>query len=154
MLVLSEHYERVREYYPFFGFVSVPIVMSERVEMTISKGVLRIGGTIVGGTLGFLVMLHSGLATNPHLLMVRPKSCNQTIVLDLPFDNRPAYEAVHLCSPCMPGSRHGPMLRMLWNSLAYRAEQSVAMSEWRGRLCTGGLHSFWFWQTQLRQLFA
>ncbi|CAL8463925.1 g3460 [Coccomyxa elongata] len=70
MLVLSEHYERVREYYPFFGFVSVPIVMSERVEMTISKGVLRIGGTIVGGTLGFLVMLRSGLATNPYLLML------------------------------------------------------------------------------------
>ena len=49
----------------------MPIVMSERVEMTISKGVLRIGGTVVGGTLGFLVMLRSGLATNPYLLMVR-----------------------------------------------------------------------------------
>jgi hypothetical protein len=53
------------------GFVSVPIVMSERVEMTVSKGVLRIGGTIIGGTLGFLVMLRSGLASDPYLLMVR-----------------------------------------------------------------------------------
>lgn len=56
------------------GFVSVPIVMSERVEMTVSKGVLRIMGTIIGGTLGFLVMLRSGLASDPYLLMVRVMS--------------------------------------------------------------------------------
>ena len=97
-LVLSEHHERVREYYPFFGFVSVPIVMSERVEMTISKGVLRIGGTIVGGTLGFLVMLHPGLATNPHLLMVSFKCHNQTIFAGLLLlTTVPACVADHLC---------------------------------------------------------
>lgn len=45
--------------------------MSERVEMTISKGVLRIGGTAIGGTIGYLVMLNSRLATDPYLLMVR-----------------------------------------------------------------------------------
>ncbi|EIE18909.1 hypothetical protein COCSUDRAFT_59833 [Coccomyxa subellipsoidea C-169] len=70
ILVHSDLYTEVRKYYPFYGFLSVPIVMSERVEMTISKGVLRIGGTVVGGTLGFLVMLRSGLATNPYLLML------------------------------------------------------------------------------------
>lgn len=47
--------------------------MSERVEVTISKGVLRIGGTAVGGTLGFLVMLNPRLATDPYLLMVPPR---------------------------------------------------------------------------------
>lgn len=38
-----------------------------QVEMTVSKGVLRIGGTIIGGTLGFLVMLRSDIASDPFL---------------------------------------------------------------------------------------
>jgi uncharacterized membrane protein YccC len=38
--------------------------------MTISKGVLRIGGTIVGGTLGFLVMLRGSVASDPYLTML------------------------------------------------------------------------------------
>ena len=38
--------------------------------MTVSKGVLRIGGTVVGGTLGFLVMLRSGIAADPYLTML------------------------------------------------------------------------------------
>jgi uncharacterized membrane protein YccC len=38
--------------------------------VTVSKGVLRIGGTAVGGTLGFLVMYNSRVATDPYLLMV------------------------------------------------------------------------------------
>ena len=48
----------------------MPIVMGEKVEMTVSKGVLRIGGTIVGGTLGFLVMLRSSVASDPYLTML------------------------------------------------------------------------------------
>ena len=51
------------------GYISVPIVMGEKVEMTVSKGVLRIGGTIVGGTLGFLVMLRGDVASDPYLTM-------------------------------------------------------------------------------------
>jgi hypothetical protein len=40
--------------------------------MTVSRGVLRIGGTIVGGTLGFLIMLNHRLATDPYALMASP----------------------------------------------------------------------------------
>lgn len=43
-----------------------------RVEMTVSRGVLRIGGTIVGGTLGYLIMLNHRLATDPYALMASP----------------------------------------------------------------------------------
>ena len=40
--------------------------------MTVSRGVLRIGGTIVGGTLGYLIMLNYRLATDPYALMASP----------------------------------------------------------------------------------
>ncbi len=43
-----------------------------RVEMTVSRGVLRIAGTVVGGSIGFLIMLHYSLAANPYALMVKP----------------------------------------------------------------------------------
>lgn len=43
--------------------------MNCRVEMTVSRGVLRIVGTIIGGTIGFLIMLHYSLAANPYALM-------------------------------------------------------------------------------------
>ena len=43
-----------------------------RVEMTVSRGVLRIAGTIVGGSIGFLIMLHYSLAANPYALMASP----------------------------------------------------------------------------------
>ena len=38
--------------------------------MTVSRGVLRIAGTIIGGSIGFLIMLHYSLAANPYALMV------------------------------------------------------------------------------------
>ena len=41
-----------------------------QVEMTTSRGLLRVAGTAVGGTLGFAVMLRAGLASNPYLLML------------------------------------------------------------------------------------
>ena len=44
-----------------------------RVEMTVSRGVLRIVGTIIGGTIGFLIMLHHSLAANPYALMARSR---------------------------------------------------------------------------------
>ena len=43
-----------------------------RVEMTVSRGVLRIAGTIVGGTIGYLIMYYHGIAANPFALMVSP----------------------------------------------------------------------------------
>ncbi|CAL5226722.1 g9574 [Coccomyxa viridis] len=69
ILILSAEYDAVRKYYPFFGFVSVPIVFNERVEMTVSRGVLRIVGTVIGGTIGFLIMLHHSLAADPYAHM-------------------------------------------------------------------------------------
>ena len=34
------------------GRLQVAVVLSEKVDTTLSKGVLRIGGTVVGGSLG------------------------------------------------------------------------------------------------------
>ena len=47
-------------------------VVECRVEMTVSRGVLRIAGTVIGGTLGFLIMLNYSLAANPYALMASP----------------------------------------------------------------------------------
>ena len=32
--------------------MQVAVVLSEKVDTTLSKGILRVGGTVVGGTLG------------------------------------------------------------------------------------------------------
>ena len=48
---------------------SEQIVVECRVEMTVSRGVLRIAGTVIGGPLGFLIMLNYSLAANPYALM-------------------------------------------------------------------------------------
>ena len=45
-----------------------------RVEMTVSRGVLRIVGTVTGGTIGFLIMLHHSVAADPYALMASPAS--------------------------------------------------------------------------------
>ncbi len=45
-----------------------------RVEMTVSRGVLRIVGTVIGGTIGFLIMLHHSLAADPYAHMASPPS--------------------------------------------------------------------------------
>jgi uncharacterized membrane protein YccC len=70
IIVLSRDIDAIRLAYPFYFYISVPIVMCEMVEMTVGRGLLRVAGTAVGGTLGFLVMLRAGLASNPYLVMV------------------------------------------------------------------------------------
>ena len=52
--------------------ISHSVRLASRVEMTVSRGVLRIAGTIVGGTIGYLIMYYHGLASNPFALMASP----------------------------------------------------------------------------------
>lgn len=53
---------------PIFFYSTVVACMTDRVEATASKVVLRIAGTVVGGVLGFLLMMNTHLATNPYAL--------------------------------------------------------------------------------------
>ncbi|KXZ41642.1 hypothetical protein GPECTOR_345g92 [Gonium pectorale] len=55
----------LRRYPPLYGYIATSVSMTERVESTLSRSVLRLGGTIAGGTLGLAVLLHGGLAGNP-----------------------------------------------------------------------------------------
>ncbi|KAG2454348.1 hypothetical protein HYH02_001373 [Chlamydomonas schloesseri] len=59
----------VARYRPVFGYVAAVLAMSERVEATVSKVVVWVLGTVIGGTLGYVAMLHAHLATNPYGLM-------------------------------------------------------------------------------------
>ena len=56
----------------FLPHISQYACLACRVEMTISRGVLRIAGTVVGGTIGYLIMYYHGLAANPYALMASP----------------------------------------------------------------------------------
>eukprot|EP00198_Chlamydomonas_reinhardtii_P010260 XP_001699597.1 predicted protein [Chlamydomonas reinhardtii] len=60
----------VAVYRPMFGYIAAVLAMSERVEATISKVTFWVVGTAIGGTLGYLAMLDTHLATNPYGLMV------------------------------------------------------------------------------------
>lgn len=68
--MLSSHQATRQEVYrPLFGYIAASLSMSERVEATVSKVVLRIVGTIIGSTAGFGVMSNLGLATSPVALV-------------------------------------------------------------------------------------
>eukprot|EP00877_Chromochloris_zofingiensis_P010507 jgi/Chrzof1/570/Cz01g20240.t1 len=54
---------------PVFGYVVAALTMSERVEATVSKVVFWLAGTLIGGALGYVVMLKEPLATNAPALM-------------------------------------------------------------------------------------
>ncbi|KAG2487722.1 hypothetical protein HYH03_013721 [Edaphochlamys debaryana] len=59
----------VRMYRPVFGYAAAVLSMSERVEATVSKVAFWVVGTAIGGTLGYICMIHTDLATNPYGLM-------------------------------------------------------------------------------------
>ncbi|KAG2427956.1 hypothetical protein HXX76_011943 [Chlamydomonas incerta] len=71
ILGLSERPDtpEVRHFRPLFGFVVCALSMSERVEATVSRVSLWVLGTVVGGTLGFVVMVDTHLAANPYALL-------------------------------------------------------------------------------------
>ncbi|BDA49627.1 hypothetical protein COCOBI_14-2470 [Coccomyxa sp. Obi] len=69
ILVGSYYSPAFHSWVPLYAMTTVAVVLSEKIDTTVSKGVLRVAGTAIGGTLGFLVMLRSGLATNPYALV-------------------------------------------------------------------------------------
>ncbi|KAG2487709.1 hypothetical protein HYH03_013708 [Edaphochlamys debaryana] len=60
----------VHMYRPVYGFVAAVLSMSERVEATVSKVAFWVVGTAIGGTLGYICMINTDLATNSYGLMV------------------------------------------------------------------------------------
>ncbi|KAK9817468.1 hypothetical protein WJX74_007322 [Apatococcus lobatus] len=63
VIIIQQDYPKARQWSPYFGYITIPIIFEPRVEITISKGFLRVFGTAVGGIVGFLIMFQSVLAT-------------------------------------------------------------------------------------------
>ncbi|KAK9819619.1 hypothetical protein WJX72_000333 [[Myrmecia] bisecta] len=74
-VILQQDHAPSRHWSTQYAFLTVIIVFSERVEMTVSKGFLRVLGTLVGGSLGLLVMFDASLATNAVPLAVIVVAC-------------------------------------------------------------------------------
>lgn len=51
-LALAATYERVRSWHLLYGVLTICVVVSEKVDVAFSKGILRILSTMIGGTLG------------------------------------------------------------------------------------------------------
>ncbi|KAK9831494.1 hypothetical protein WJX81_002371 [Elliptochloris bilobata] len=64
ILILQEMVPESREWKLQYAMATVGVVLSEKVDTTLSKGVLRILGTISGGVIGFGVMASVQLASN------------------------------------------------------------------------------------------
>ncbi|KAL3143665.1 hypothetical protein ABBQ38_002460 [Trebouxia sp. C0009 RCD-2024] len=62
-LILQQDWKHGRAWSPFYAVITMPIIFSERVEASISKGFIRIAGTAAGGILAYGVMLKPALAT-------------------------------------------------------------------------------------------
>lgn len=48
---------------------TVVVVLSEKVETTVQKGIFRAAGTVFGGAIGYAAMLRTQSATSPVLLV-------------------------------------------------------------------------------------
>ena len=53
------------------GFISVPITLNEKVEMTVNKFAMRVVGNALGSSVGFAIMLSEPVASNPYAIVVR-----------------------------------------------------------------------------------
>ncbi|KAK9904804.1 hypothetical protein WJX75_002805 [Coccomyxa subellipsoidea] len=65
VFALSQLSTGFRKWIPYYSLLTIAVVLSEKVDTTVSKGVLRIIGSAIGGTFGYVVMLRAGLATEP-----------------------------------------------------------------------------------------
>eukprot|EP00891_Asterochloris_glomerata_P005375 jgi/Astpho2/5375/fgenesh1_pg.00075_%23_46_t len=57
-------------WHPVFVAATFNVIISEKINVTISKGVLRFLGSVVGAVVGFLAMLNTATATNPYVLSI------------------------------------------------------------------------------------
>ncbi|MEW5320061.1 MAG: hypothetical protein WDW38_011164 [Sanguina aurantia] len=65
LLVLSEKFVLIQGSTPLFAWIASAAVLAEKVETTASRFVIRILGTAVGATVGYLVMYDAALAGAP-----------------------------------------------------------------------------------------
>ena len=52
VLITSRHSKEFRNWSPNNLLLTIVVVMSEKIELTVSKGVLRVVGTLTGGLFG------------------------------------------------------------------------------------------------------
>lgn len=69
-ILLSQDTPSIREWSPLYVMITVVVVMSEKVDTTITKALLRLVGSSFGGAIGYVVMLRTSLATSPVALAV------------------------------------------------------------------------------------
>ncbi|KAK9815502.1 hypothetical protein WJX72_004760 [[Myrmecia] bisecta] len=67
-VALSANHAAVRAWRPLYAILTVVVVLSEKIDLTVTRGVLRLAGSVLGGVLGFLVMLRPSVATSPYAL--------------------------------------------------------------------------------------
>eukprot|EP00884_Botryococcus_braunii_P019997 jgi/Botrbrau1/6681/Bobra.0202s0022.2 len=67
-LALSANSNKAQSWHLLYAAITVCVVMSEKMDVAVSKGLFRILSTIIGGTLGYFLMLNHDLATNPYAL--------------------------------------------------------------------------------------
>ncbi|BDA49628.1 hypothetical protein COCOBI_14-2480 [Coccomyxa sp. Obi] len=80
VFALSQLSTGFRKYWiPYYSLLTVAVVLSEKVDSTVTKGFLRIVGSAIGGTFGYLVMLRSGLATDACALVAI--GCGATLLI-------------------------------------------------------------------------
>ncbi|MEW5304524.1 MAG: hypothetical protein WDW36_007133 [Sanguina aurantia] len=65
LLVLGNYFTLIRGSTPLFAWIASSAVLSEKVEATASRLVIRLAATVVGASLGFLVMFDARLAGTP-----------------------------------------------------------------------------------------
>ncbi|KAK9815248.1 hypothetical protein WJX72_000626 [[Myrmecia] bisecta] len=67
-VALSANHPAVRAWRPQYAILTLVVVLSEKIDTTVTRGLLRLAATVLGGVFGFLVMLRPSVATNPYAL--------------------------------------------------------------------------------------
>ncbi|KAL3157526.1 hypothetical protein ABBQ32_011986 [Trebouxia sp. C0010 RCD-2024] len=70
ILVLSAEVPTIQTWRPLYLILTVIIVCSQKVDTTLTKGVLRLVASVLGGAYGYLIMLGSPIASNPYAILV------------------------------------------------------------------------------------
>lgn len=69
IFIFSTDMPSVVSWNPLYVLFTVVVVLSEKVETTVQKGIFRAAGTVFGGAIGYAAMLRTQSATSPVLLV-------------------------------------------------------------------------------------
>ncbi len=70
-ILLQAKVPNTSDWFAAYSYISVPITMNEKLEMTVNKFAMRVVGNALGSSIGFAIMLSEPVAANPYAIMVR-----------------------------------------------------------------------------------